>query len=68
MPNLKFYISCAGGKSYVQTIQRIGRVLRISPTKKEVFIYDVVDRSHSMLYSQAKTRIKYYKDQQFEIK
>lgn len=71
VPNLKYFLSVSGGKSFVSTIQRIGRLLRTSDKKgqikHEVWIMDLVDRESEYLYKQSQERVKYYKDQKFEI-
>lgn len=68
IPNIRYMIYASAGKSFVQTLQRIGRLLRISADKHEVFIFDIVDRNSDFLYNQAKKRVKYYKQQKFEVK
>lgn len=67
IPNIKVFISCAAGRSYITLLQRVGRVLRIMPTKKNVYIFDLVDRTDHYLWNQAKQRIKYYKDEGFDV-
>lgn len=67
LPNLKYLIYASAGKSSRQVIQRIGRVLRISPEKKSTVVFDFIDRTHRLLFNQAKTRMKVYKDEQFDI-
>lgn len=68
IPNIRYMVYASAGKSFVQTLQRIGRLLRISADKHEVFIFDIVDRNSDFLYNQAKKRVKYYKEQKFEVK
>lgn len=67
LPFLKNLIYCSGGKSYVSVLQRLGRLLRLGKGKKECIVYDIVDRQHSLLYEHAKKRLKYYKDEGFEL-
>ena len=71
VPNLKYFLSVSGGKSFVQNIQRIGRLLRTSDKegqiKHEVWIFDILDRNSQYLFEQGQQRIKYYKEQEFEI-
>lgn len=68
VPNLKYFISCSGGKSYVQNLQRIGRLLRTQKDKHDVYIFDIMDRNSEYLFKQSQERIKYYKNEGFEIK
>mgnify|MGYP000893324238 CR=1 FL=1 len=71
LPNLKYFISCSGGKSYVSNLQRIGRLLRVSDKegqeKHKVYIYDIVDRNSKYLYKQAIARKKYYEEEGFSL-
>lgn len=68
VPNLKYFISCSSGKSFVSTLQRIGRLLRVAENKKSCYILDIVDRESTYLYKQSQERIKYYKEQGFEVR
>ena len=68
IPNLKVLILCDALKSYISVIQKIGRVLRVMPDKRDVFIFDIVDRTNRYLWSAAKKRVRYYKDEGFEVK
>lgn len=65
VPFIKNIIYVSGGKSFVQTLQRIGRALRLKDGKDKAVIFDIVDREHSLLYKHAQKRIKYYKDENF---
>lgn len=65
IPNLKYLVMVDASKSYVATLQRIGRVLRIMPEKQNVYIFDLVDRTSESLFKHAKARISYYKEQGF---
>lgn len=67
LPNLKYLIYASAGKSPRQVLQRVGRVLRISPEKKDTVIFDFMDRTHRLLFNQSKTRLKVYREEQFEI-
>lgn len=68
IPNLKVLILCDALKSYISVIQKIGRVLRVMPDKRDVFIFDIVDRTQSSLFKHAQDRVRYYKDEGFEVK
>ena len=49
IPNLNAVICASGGKSEIKTLQSIGRGLRKTKEKDEVFIYDFLDTSHRFL-------------------
>lgn len=68
IPNLKVLILCDALKSYISVIQKIGRVLRVMPDKRDVFIFDIVDRTQNLLFKHAQDRVRYYKDEGFEVK
>lgn len=67
IPNIQVYIECSAGKSYVALLQRIGRILRIMDDKKDVYVYDVIDKTSRVLWKHGKTRMKYYKEQGFDL-
>lgn len=67
VPNLKYLILVDAGKSYVATVQRAGRVLRVLPDKKDSYLFDLVDRTAPKLYEHAKQRISIYKKNGFHI-
>lgn len=66
-PNLQFLIYASAGSSPIQLLQRIGRILRIGKDKKDVFVYDIVDKTSKFLYNQAKSRHKIYVEEKFDI-
>ena len=68
IPNLKVLILCDALKSYISVIQKIGRVLRVMPDKRDVFIFDIVDSTQNSLFKHAQDRVRYYKDEGFEVK
>ena len=59
IPNLKVLILCDALKSYISVIQKIGRVLRVMPDKRDVFIFDIVDRTQNSLFKHAQDRVRY---------
>lgn len=68
LPNISIYIECSGGKSYITLLQRIGRSLRVMEDKKDVYIFDLWDRTTSgPLYKHGKERLKYYREQGFDV-
>lgn len=68
IPNLRVFIECAAGKSYITLLQRIGRMLRTMPNKQDVIIFDFYDETADLLNKHARERIKYYKQEGFEVK
>lgn len=66
-PNLQFLIYASAGSSPIQLLQRIGRILRLGKDKKDVFVYDIVDKTSKFLYNQAKSRHKIYVEEKFDI-
>jgi len=68
IPNMDVLILACGGASETFVRQVIGRVLRITASKKEVTIYDFIDKVQ-FLYLHALKRIDVYKSEpQFVIK
>lgn len=68
IPNIQIFIECSGGKSYITLLQRIGRTLRIMNDKKDIYIFDLWDCTTSgPLYKHGKQRLKYYKEQGFDV-
>lgn len=65
LPNLKYLIYASAGSSLRVVLQRVGRVLRTSKTKKSTLIFDLVDRTHPLLFKQAQKRYEIYRQQQF---
>ena len=67
IPEITHLINARGLKSEIATLQAMGRALRIHDTKKEVFIYDFLDK---VLYlgAHAKKRIKSYEKLGLEVK
>lgn len=58
----------AGGKSFRQTLQRVGRALRKKKVGENVtHIYDFADRTNKYLYRHYEAREKIYQDENFEI-
>lgn len=55
IPNLAVLINAAGKMSGVALLQKIGRVLG-KGNKKQVFIYDFIDKHHRILYKHSQKR------------
>jgi superfamily II DNA or RNA helicase len=64
MPEVNVIIVAAGGKSEVQTIQRVGRGLRPKNFSNELILYDFVD-SGKFLGKHSRARIATYKKEGF---
>lgn len=62
IPNLGAIINASGGKSELAIIQSLGRGLRITETKKEVFFIDFFDESNYYLVNHFGHRISLYFD------
>lgn len=58
---MRTLIMAGGQKSTTQSIQKIGRVLRISSEKKQGIFYDFVDEDKRWLYKHSKQRLALYK-------
>ena len=62
IPCLNVLINAGAGKSKIQMIQRVGRVLRLHKNKKNAIIIDFNDICVPFLEKQSKKRIEYYKE------
>jgi superfamily II DNA or RNA helicase len=68
IPSLDALIMAGGGKSTVRTLQRIGRVIRSFPGKKDAIVMDTIDHAR-YLDKHSSTRIYLYKTEPgFKIK
>jgi len=59
--NFKVLIIASAGISFVKTIQRLGRGLRVTEDKKSITVYDFLDNTNHRLLKHSKFRIKTYK-------
>lgn len=59
--NMYVLIQAAGQKAITSTIQRIGRVLRITKDKKTAAYYDFIDNGNRFLVKHSKDRVKLFK-------
>ena len=64
--NINHVIICGGGSSFIKTIQRLGRGLRVTETKKDVDIFDFMDNTNKTLTKHSKNRIKSYREEGFD--
>ena len=60
IPELNVIINAAGGKSEIRTLQIIGRGLRLTKTKRQLIMYDVMNLNHSFLLSHLGERLAIY--------
>ena len=67
IPELTHLINARGLKSEIATIQALGRTLRKHDSKKEVFIYDFIDKV-PYLSAHSHSRLLAYKSLNFNIK
>ena len=64
--NMKVLIMASGGKAKTQSVQKIGRVLRITKEKREGIFYDFIDTGNKYLLKHSKARITLYKKEGFD--
>ena len=64
--NMKVLIMASGGLAKTQTVQKIGRVLRITKEKREGIFYDFIDTGNKYLLKHSKARITLYKKEGFD--
>jgi superfamily II DNA or RNA helicase len=66
---IKVLIIAGGGKSRIETVQRLGRGLRLDPKtgKKECLVYDFFDRGNKFTESHSEQRIHIYKKVGFKV-
>lgn len=67
LPRMEVLINAAGGDSEAAVLQIFGRSLRIKKGKKSVDLEEFWDQG-KYISRHSKHRLKYYKDQQFEVK
>lgn len=60
LPEVGALVLLSGGKSFVKTLQRLGRALCPKPGDNQVFIVDFCDRQHYWLQAHSRAREKEY--------
>ena len=60
------FINARGMKSEVATIQALGRALRVSDNKDEVYVYDFIDKEKYLL-KHSRERIEHYKKEGHQV-
>jgi superfamily II DNA or RNA helicase len=66
---IRLLIIASGGKSKVETVQRLGRGLRTDPKtgKYNVLVYDFLDKGNKFTLRHSKERAKIYKKEGFDV-
>lgn len=67
LPNLDALILAGSGKSAGRTLQRIGRVIRSNPNKKDAIVVDFVDNAKYLLDHTASRINTYKREAEFSI-
>jgi len=67
IPAIQRLIIASGGKSKVETLQKLGRGLRVTKDKKHVMVYDFYDAGNVFTERHSKERMKLYKQAGFDI-
>lgn len=63
VPAISCLVIANGGKSFVKTIQRIGRGLRIKEDGSALEVVDVLDSTNPYLLAHSKKRLKFYEEE-----
>lgn len=63
---IRLLIIASGGKSKIETIQKLGRGLRVTEDKKEVLVYDFTDRGNKFTERHSQRRKNIYRKCGFE--
>jgi superfamily II DNA or RNA helicase len=64
---IRLLIIASGGKSKIETIQKLGRSLRVMPDKTDVLVYDFMDKGNYYTERHSHMREKIYKKTGFEL-
>jgi len=59
--NFKVLIIASAGLSFIKTIQRLGRGLRVTDDKKNISVYDFMDNINYKLLKHSRARMRTYK-------
>ena len=68
IPNIDALILAGSGKSSGRALQRIGRVIRTAPNKKDAIVIDFLDNAKYVLEHSKKRMDVYKKESGFEVK
>lgn len=67
VPALRALIIAGSGRSVRQTIQRIGRGMRIHKNKSKVRVFDFFDETHGYLRSHSRIRRRIYEEEGYKV-
>lgn len=67
IPSVESIIVAGGGKSVIATIQRVGRAMRVTDTKKSCEVWDIKDVGNKWTERHSAQRIKSYKTEGYEV-
>lgn len=67
LPSLSGLVVAGSGKSSVRALQRIGRVIRKFPNKKQAAVIDFIDDAHYVKNHSRSRKIIYNSEEQFEV-
>jgi superfamily II DNA or RNA helicase len=62
LPIAKVLIMAGGGKSKIQVMQNVGRVLRLYPDKDKALIYDFADNGGRWIQAHSELREEIYSE------
>lgn len=61
VPEIDSWVNCAGGKSWEQALQRLGRTLRAKKSNRNrVYVSDFIDLGNHWLFKHSVKRLQYY--------
>jgi superfamily II DNA or RNA helicase len=64
IPAINCLVLAGGGKSFVKTIQRVGRALRLKEDGGHAEIVDIIDNTNGYLRKHAKARLNWYEEEE----
>ena len=63
IPSVNTLILAGGGKSFVRTVQRVGRSLRLKEDGSDAEIIDILDTTNPYLKKHSRARLDYYNEE-----
>ncbi len=67
IPSIDVIVIAGGGKSYIKSIQRVGRGMRLAKGKDRLIVIDFIDYIHPILARHSALRMKAYAEEKFPI-
>ena len=64
IPAINSLFNVGGGASFVKTVQRVGRVLRLKDDGSHAEIVDILDNTNGYLRKHAKARLNWYEEEE----